>query len=73
MGKPLDKVIAGLPAQQQEDIHKRSAQLNAEEEGRLRADIAAGLRDIDEGRSSPFDEEAVARIQRRRRDMLLKR
>ena len=36
----------------------------------LRADIDAGLRQLDEGKSSPFDEAAVERIKRRGRERL---
>jgi antitoxin ParD1/3/4 len=36
----------------------------------LQADVAAGLRQLDEGQSSPFDEAAVERIKRRGREQL---
>lgn len=36
----------------------------------LRADIEAGLRQLDEGKSSPFDDAAVERIKRRGRERL---
>jgi len=73
MGKTLQQVIEGLPSEQRAAVEGWAAALIAEERERLRTDVAAGLRDLDEGRTSPFDEAAVERIKQRGRQMLAKR
>jgi hypothetical protein len=73
MGKTLQQMIENLPTAQREAVEERSAVLIAEEHEWLRVDIAAGLRDLDEGKTSPFDEAAVERIKQRGREMLVRR
>jgi hypothetical protein len=72
MNKTLQQMIENLPTAQREALEERSAVLIAEEHERLRADIAAGLRDLDEGKTSPFDDAAVERIKQRGRQTLAK-
>jgi hypothetical protein len=73
MGKTLKQMIEDLPMAQREAVEERAAVLISEVQERLRVDIAAGLRDLDEGKTSPFDEVAVQRIKQRGRQMLAKR
>jgi hypothetical protein len=73
MGKTLQQMIENLPLAQREAVEERAAVLIADEQQRLRADIAAGLRDLEEGKTSLFDDAAVERIKQRGRQMLAKR
>jgi hypothetical protein len=70
MGKTLKQVIAGLSTEKRTAVDQRAAALIAEERERLRADVYAGLRQLDEGKTSPFDAAAVERIKRRSRQKL---
>jgi hypothetical protein len=70
MGRKLTEVIDSLPAAQRAAVEARAAALIAEERTRLRADVDVGLRQLDEGNASPFDEVAVEHIKRRGREKL---
>jgi hypothetical protein len=70
MGKTLAQVIESLPMVQRVAIEERTAALMAAERTRLRADVDAGLRQVEEGKTSPFDAAAVERIKRRGREKL---
>jgi hypothetical protein len=72
MGKTVHQVIDSLLLDQRVAVEEREAVLVAEEQERLRADVVAGLRDLDEGKTSPFDDAAVERIKQRGRQTLAK-
>lgn len=52
------------------DTHDRAVNQGLKQ---LHADVDAGLRQLDEGKASPFDEAAVERIKRRGREKLAER
>ena len=64
-----DRVKSGLYSSASEVLREalrllESRDRAAEGLARLRADVDAGLKELDEGKSKPFDAEAVERIKR---------
>jgi len=65
-----DRVKSGLYSSASEVIREALRLLESHDRAvdqglaRLRADVDAGLRELDEGKSKPFDAEAVERIKR---------